>query len=301
MSSLYELRPDRPALTSPVLVMAPEGWIDAGLGGAGAMAALLAGIETEVVATFDIDVLLDLRARRPVARIVDGVYQELMWPEIELRTGKDSAGHDVLFLVGPEPDNAWQAYAEALAELARLLEVRLLVGMGAFPAPVPHTRPAKLVATATTAEMAEQVGVVKGSLNVPAGIVLAVQRHFGNVRLPAIALWARVPHYAAGRPYPEASLVLVEGLAQVAGITVDTSELQAAAETTRAYLEELTANSAEHQALVRQLEAQVDAELAGEGTEAAPEWGVSAPDADELVAEVERFLRDQGQGSGSGS
>jgi proteasome assembly chaperone (PAC2) family protein len=262
------------------------------------MAALLTGIETEVVATFDIDVLLDLRARRPVARIVDGVYQELMWPDIELRAGQDSAGHDVLLLVGPEPDNAWHAYAEALAELARLLEVRLLVGMGAFPAPVPHTRPAKLVATATTAEMAEQIGVVKGNLNVPAGIVLAVQRHFGDVGLPAIALWSRVPHYAAGRPYPEASLVLVEGLARVADITVDTSELRTAAETTRAYLEELTANSAEHQALVRQLEAQVDAEQA-EGSDAAPDWGGPVPDADELVAEVERFLRDQGQGSSS--
>ncbi len=299
VSGLYELLPDRPALTAPVLVMAPEGWIDAGFGGAGAIAALLAAIETQVVATFDIDVLLDLRARRPVARILDGVYQELTWPEIELRAGKDAAGRDVLFLVGPEPDNAWKAYADALAELAGLLEVRLLVGMGAFPAPVPHTRPIKLVATATTAEMAERVGVVKGNLNVPAGIVLAVQRHFGDVGLPSIALWSRVPHYAAQRPYPEASLVLVEGLARVAGITVDTTELRTAADTTRAYLEELTANSAEHQALVRQLEAQVDAEEAGEAAEAAPDWGGPVPDADELVAEVERFLRDQGQGPSS--
>ncbi|MDQ4096302.1 MAG: PAC2 family protein, partial [Actinomycetota bacterium] len=212
MNSLYELRPERPTLTEPVLVMAPEGWIDAGLGGAGAMAALVARMETEVVATFDSDVFLDLRARRPVAHIVDGVYRDLVWPDIELRVGKDQAGRDVLLLVGPEPDNAWRAFSEAVAELAKLLEVRLLVGMGAFPAPVPHTRTAKLVATATTAELAAQVGVFKGSLNVPAGIILALQRHLGDIGLPAIALWAREPHYAANLPYPEASVVLLEGL-----------------------------------------------------------------------------------------
>src|SRR5437763_1300371 len=126
--------------------------------------------------------------------------------------------------------------------------------------PRPHTRPAALVATASAAELAGRVGVFKGSLTVPAGIVLAVQRHFADLDRPAIALWARVPHYAAGRPYPEASAALLDGLAQVAGIEVDTANLRAAAEATRAYLDELTANSPEHQALVQQLEAQVDAE-----------------------------------------
>jgi predicted ATP-grasp superfamily ATP-dependent carboligase len=295
VTSLYELRPDRPALTSPVLVMAPDGWIDAGLGGAGAMAALLAGMETEVVATFDIDVFLDLRARRPVARIVDGVLQDVTWPAMELRAGKDSEGRDVLVLAGPEPDNAWHAFADAVAELAAQLDVRLVVGMGAFPAPVPHTRPAKLVATATTPELAATVGTVKGTLNVPAGIVLALQRHFGELGRPAIALWARVPHYAATRPYPEASVILLEGLAEVAGISVDASELRAAAQAARAYLDELTANSAEHAALVRQLEVQADAEAEGASGEEPAPWPGPVPNADELVAEVERFLRDQGE------
>jgi proteasome assembly chaperone (PAC2) family protein len=164
---------------------------------------------------------------------------------------------------------------------------------------VPHTRPAKLVATATTPDLAARVGVVRGSLNVPAGIVLALQRHFGDVGLPAVALWARVPHYAANRPYPEASVVLLEGLAQVADIAVDAGELRAAAQATRAYLDELTANSAEHEALVRQLEAQADAEEAGASSDEAAAWPGALPNADELVAEVERFLRDQGQGSSS--
>ena len=283
--SLYVVH-ERPELDRPVLVMAPEGWIDAGLGGGAALGTLLTAIETSVVANFDIDQLLDHRARRPTARITDGVYEDLIWPEIELRAGHDAAGNAVLVLAGPEPDHQWRAYAAALAEVAQLFDVRMLVGMGAFPAPVPHTRPATLAATATDAELANRVGVVSGTLEVPAGVLVAVERRFAEVGIPAIGLWARVPHYAAAMSYPAASLLLLEGLDDVAGITVDTTALREAADSTRERLDELIANSAEHSALVRQLEAKADAEA-----EPTPEgWG-ELPSGDELAAEFERFLQ----------
>ncbi len=283
--SLYVVH-ERPELEQPVLVMAPEGWIDAGLGGGAALGTLLTAIETTVVANFDIDVLLDHRARRPTARITDGVYEDLIWPEIELRAGHDAVGNAVLLLVGPEPDNRWQAYAAAVAEVAQLFDVRMLVGLGAFPAPVPHTRPTTLAATATDAELANRIGVVSGTLEVPAGVLVAVERRFSEAGIPAVGLWARVPHYAAAMPYPEASLLLLEGLTKVAGVVVDTASLREAAEATRGRLDELIANSAEHSALVRQLEARVDAEA-----EPSPEGWADLPSGDELAAEFERFLQ----------
>ncbi|MGI9033055.1 MAG: proteasome assembly chaperone family protein [Acidimicrobiales bacterium] len=287
---LYELV-SRPTLDEPVLVMAPEGWIDAGLGGQGALAALLSGVDTEVVATFDADDLLDHRARRPTSRIVDGVYDELVWPEIELRAGNDGEGHDVLVLDGPEPDHKWRAYARAVGELAGLFGVRMLVGMGAFPAPMPHTRPGTLAATATKAELADQIGVIKGTLEVPAGVLVAVERRFAEIGIPAIGLWARVPHYAAAMPYPEASVALLEGLTKVTGVVVGTTELRQAADVTRDRLDELVANSAEHMALLRQLEARADAEAGGGLT---PDGWNNLPSGDELAAEVERFLEGEG-------
>jgi predicted ATP-grasp superfamily ATP-dependent carboligase len=292
---LYELH-SRPALDQPVLVMAPEGWIDAGLGGAGAVAAILSAIDTEVAATFDTDRLLDHRARRPISHIVDGVYTDLAWPSIELHAGHDADGNALLVLAGPEPDHEWRAFADAVTELATSFGVRLLVGLGAFPAGVPHTRPSRLAATATTAELANQVGVVSGTVEVPAGVLAAVERRFAERGVPAIALWARVPHYAATMPYPPASLLLIEGLATVAGIRVDVPELREQADATRQRLDELTANSVQHMALVRQLEAQLDEEVEGEvgqakATEAG--WG-NLPSGDELAAEVERFLRGEG-------
>ncbi|HTJ76810.1 MAG TPA: PAC2 family protein [Acidimicrobiales bacterium] len=308
-SDLYELRA-RPELDSPVLVMAPEGWIDAGLGGAGAVGALLNVMETEVVAAFDADRLLDHRARRPVSHIVDGVYTDLVWPKIDLLAGHDADGRGVLVLAGPEPDHEWAAFARAVAELAQMFGVRMVVGLGAFPAGVPHTRTARLAATASTAELANQVGVVSGTVEVPAGILAAIERELAPAGVPTVGIWARVPHYAASMPYPPASVQLLEGLTAIAGIRVEVPELVEAAEATRQHLDELTANSVQHMALVRQLEAQVDSENgggpeagvpsgeglgpAGEGQREATAagWG-TLPTGDELAAEVERFLREE--------
>jgi len=287
VSELYDLV-QQPSLDEPLLIVTLEGWVDAGLGAAAALAALLGSVPTEVVASFDVDTLLDHRARRPVVRIVDGVNSWMMWPEIQLRIGRTDAGRDLLFLVGPEPDHQWRAFCTAVAELAGAFGVRLVVGLGAFPAPVPHTRPARLVATATSTELAHQVGFIPGTIDVPAGVQAALERQFADLGVPAVGLWARVPHYAAAMPYPEASVVLLEGLERLTGVGADTAELRTAAQSTRARLDELVANSEEHAALVHQLEAAIDAE-------SEQPLGTSIPSGDELAAELERFLREENQ------
>ena len=86
------------------------------------------------------------------------------------------------------------------------------MGLGAFPAPVPHTRPVRLASTATTQELAAQVGFVPGTIDVPAGIHAALERGFADAGIPAVGLWARVPHYVAAMPYPAASAALLDGL-----------------------------------------------------------------------------------------
>ena len=163
---------------------------------------------------------MDQRARRPIARIVDGVTAELTWPQIELRHGHDEAGADVLFLVGPEPDFHWREFVDAVVQLALGYGVRMVVGLGAFPAPAPHTRPVKLAATAPpgSAELVAQVGVVQGELEVPAGVLAALELGFGAVGVAAVSLWARVPHYVSAMPFPEASAALIDGLAAVADL-----------------------------------------------------------------------------------
>src|SRR5580704_11876272 len=157
-----------PVLDRPVLVVSLEGWVDAGLGATTAIAALLSQGHTEPVVTFNGEHFLDQRARRPVARIVNGVTTELTWPRTVIRHGQDGAGLDVLYLVGPEPDAHWRAFTDAVVGLAKSWKVRMVVGLGAFPAPAPHTRPVKLAATAPeqSANLIERIGVVQGELEV---------------------------------------------------------------------------------------------------------------------------------------
>ncbi len=283
--SLYELLPHRD-LDSPVLVLGMEGWIDAGLGAGTTIAHLLASVETEVVATFDGDELIDYRARRPTVRIADGVNLGLSWPEIQLRMGRDRSGKDVLVLVGPEPDMRWHAFVDAVVELGGQLGVSLVVAVGAFPAPVAHTRPVRLAATSSSNELAERVGVVPGTIEVPAGIHAALDAGFAAAEIDALGLWARVPHYAAAMPYPAASAALVEGLVSVAGLDLDLGELRKAAEMTSSRIDQIIASSEEHGEMVRQLEASADAE-----ENAAPLDLSRLPSGDEIAAELERFLR----------
>ncbi len=155
---------EEPSLTSPVLVVALEGWIDAGFGAQTAITVLRESSASTTIATFDSEHFIDLRARRPMAHIVDGVTTELSWPEIQLRHGTDEDGLDLLLLVGPEPDFHWIEFSELVVALAEQFDVRMVVGLGAFPAPAPHTRPVRLAATvpAASQHLLERVGLVAG-------------------------------------------------------------------------------------------------------------------------------------------
>jgi proteasome assembly chaperone (PAC2) family protein len=287
MTDLAQIRRWPEHLDHPVLVMALEGWIDAGLGGGTAMSALLSEMSSEALATFDGDALIDHRARRPVMRIRNGVNTGLTWPEIVLRWGTDASGRSVLTLSGPEPDLRWRQFTTELVTLAGRLGVELVVGLGAFPAPVPHTRPVRLAATATSSELAEQVGFLAATIDVPAGIQGSLERGFADAAIPAVGIWARVPHYVAAMPYPAASAALLEQLAGVAGLTVNTSPLHQAATATFDHIQQLIANSEEHTAMVRQLEAQHDQE-SGAGTPFDPG---NLPSGEEIAEELQRFLR----------
>ncbi|MGO8824960.1 MAG: proteasome assembly chaperone family protein [Acidimicrobiales bacterium] len=290
LTELFEVHQE-PVLNEPVLVVSLEGWVDAGLGATTAVASLLGQAHTEQLVTFNGEHFLDQRARRPVAHIVNGVTTELTWPRTVVRLGEDESGRDMLYLVGPEPDFHWRAFTDAVVGLARSWRVRLVVGLGAFPAPAPHTRPVKLAATApaSSSDLIERVGIVQGELEVPAGVQSALELAFGDIGTPVVSLWARVPHYVAGMPFPEASAALIEGLASVGGLSLDSSALRRAADSSRRQVDQLISDNSEHQAMVRKLEESIDA---SEGNA----MGVDAvPSGDEIAAELERFLRGEEQ------
>ncbi len=283
MAAPYELH-NEPDLQSPVLVLSLEGWIDAGYAASSAGAVLLSDFDMTPVATFDADELLDHRARRPMMHLIDGVNTGLSWPGIELRSASDSAGNDLLFLLGAEPDHSWRAFTHAVVDLALQFGTRMVVGLGAYPAAVPHTRPTMLSVTASTPEVADAWPFLRGTLDVPAGVQAAIERRCAEVGLPAIGLWAQVPHYTSAMAYPAASLALLGALAEVAGVSVPTGDLADDAMTARNRLDAIIADNPEHLEMVEHLEREADHQV-----QAGP-----LPSGDDLAAELEQFLREQG-------
>lgn len=283
--SMYELI-EQPDLESPVVVLALDGWVDAGLGAQTARGALLQSLETVTVATFDSDDLLDHRARRPVMHLADGLLTGLTWPSIELRAATDIDGNDLLLAVGAEPDHRWRAFSGAVVDLAMQFGARLVVGLGAYPAPVPHTRSTRLACSSSDERLARFCSV-RPTVDVPSGVHGAIERRAAEAGLPAIGLWAQVPHYASAMPSPAAAAALLDGLAQIASLSIDTDELHTQAAVTRDRLDELVRANPEHLAMVTQLEEVWDTEESGGGPG-------GLPSGDELASEIERFLREQG-------
>jgi hypothetical protein len=281
--SLYRLA-DLPPLTAPVLIAAFDGWIDAA--GASSAAADHLAANGAQAATFDGDVLYDYRARRPVLDIVDGTLTQVSWPELLLRRSR-LGERDVLVLSGPEPDYRWRELADAVAEIAARVGVTEWVSLGAIPAAVPHTRPVPILATASRPGLLPE-GLQQGPqglLRVPSAALSVLELTVTGGGVPAVGLYAQVPHYVGG-PYPAATVALLENLERHLGVPVPLGSLPEAAATQRATLDQAVAEDEDATAYLARLESLLGDER--------------IPSGEEIASEIERFLRESGPGSASG-
>jgi hypothetical protein len=265
-------------LIAPTMVGAFDGWVDAGSAATSALHLLVE--DAAVVATFDADALFDYRARRPSLQIVDGRLAELTWPSLELRRAR-FAERDLLILAGPEPDDRWQAFGAAVVELANRMGVVEWISLGAIPAAVPHTRSVPIMGT--TSEPGRLRGEVQpgpaGLLRVPAAAVSVLEMAMAEAGIPAVGYFAQVPHYVSG-PYPAASLELLEALGRHLGLALPTGDLDEEARGLRSRLDTATALEETTRSYVERLEGMVDEQR--------------LPSGDDLIGEIEKFLREGG-------
>ncbi len=276
--SLYRLEGERAPLESPVLIAAFEGWVDAGGAGTAAAAQLAEG--GTLVATFDPDAIYDYRARRPILDIVDGKPMSLAWADLRL-TATQHGGRDMLILTGPEPDYRWRELSSDVVELAKRLGVVGWVSLGAIPAAVPHTRPVPVLATASASGLLPE-GIRQGPdgvLRVPSAALSVLELAVGAAGIPAVGFFAQVPHYV-NTSYPTASLALLTALGRHLGVELPVGALATRALERRNMLDAAAASDDETRAHVERLEA-----LADESGQ---------PAGDELIADIERFLREGG-------
>jgi predicted ATP-grasp superfamily ATP-dependent carboligase len=296
---LYELTEptesgDAPALAEPVLILALSGFVDAGAAARLAHEQLLGALQTRVVASFDLDQLLDYRSRRPVMLFVQDHWESYERPELRLLALTDGAGTPFLMLYGPEPDLQWERFAAAVRALVERFGVRLTVGFNAIPMAVPHTRPIGVTAHGTRPELIAGHEPWLQRVQVPGSVSHLLEYQLGQAGRDAVGFAVHVPHYLAQTEYPAAAEVLLDSVARVAGLSLPTDELRTAAARVRAEVDEQIAQSDEVTAVVRALEQQYDAFVRGrQNRNLLDVDDDSLPTAEELGAELERFLAER--------
>lgn len=280
---LYRLEHPLPDLDHPVLLAAFDGWVDAG---AAASAALgLIGEGGTRIALFDADALFDYRARRPTLDIRDGRPATLEWPELTLRHVRHGS-RDLLVLSGPEPDFRWHALSAELMELLARLGVGQWISLGSIPAAVPHARPVPILGTESAPGLlrGEVTAGPTGLLRVPAAALSVLEMAAADAGIPAVGYFAQIPHYVSGG-YAPASLVLLRAIEQHLGVDLPRGDLVEESGRLRARLDAAVAADETTRAYVERLEAMVDEER--------------RPAGDDLISEIERFLR-EGRGGEDG-
>jgi hypothetical protein len=272
-------------LVAPTVIVAFDAWVDAGSAATSALEAIVDD-KAPPVAIFDADVLYDYRARRPTLDILDGRPTNLDWPELLIRR-TSLADRDVIALTGPEPDFRWRELADDLAAFARRLEVAQWISLGAIPAAVPHTRPVPILGTESSPGLLRgqvQPGPA-GLLRVPAAAVSVIDVAVASAGVPTLGYFAQIPHYISGE-YAPAAIALLDTLGRHLDVEIDAAELRAEAELLRTRLDSATEVDDKTRSYVARLESMVDE--------------ARLPEGDELISEIERFLRERGSEPGHG-
>jgi predicted ATP-grasp superfamily ATP-dependent carboligase len=293
-AELYRIDAEPATQAGTVLVHALTGFVDAGQAGSLAVAHLLANLEHRVIATFDVDQLLDYRSRRPTMVFEEDRWASYEQPKLVLYEVLDCTGTAFLLLTGPEPDLQWERFAHSIRELIERFGVELTVGLGAVPMAVPHTRPATVTAHATRRELISGYQRWFNTMQITGHAGALVELRLGEAGHDAMGFVVHVPHYLARIEYPESARGLLEHLARSSGLTLPVEELRPAAQRVLAEVTEQVARSPESMSVVASLEAQFDATTGESDRRSLPPIDADLlPTGDEIAAELEQFLAEQ--------
>ncbi|MEJ8285422.1 PAC2 family protein [Curtobacterium citreum] len=288
---------DEAAPTVPAglhLVAGLTGFADAGSAVAQVTTSVLEDLDTQLVAEFDPDVLLDWRARRPVITFEHDHIAAVEPPRLALHLVRDEIGQPFLFLSGYEPDFQWNRFVDAVTGLAAQLQVADTTWVQSIPMPVPHTRPISLTVSGTRADLVEQMSVWKPETQAPANVLHLVEHRLASTGSQVTGLVLLVPHYLSDTEFPDAAVAALSGIAAATGLIFPTDALREAGREFLTRVEEQVAGNAELQRLVGVLEERHDTYMEGNPV-ASPLTDVDGevPTADAIAAELERFLADR--------
>lgn len=271
----------RPELNQPIIVAAFEGWNDAGDAASRAVRYLIERWGAQRFASIDPEEFYDFTSLRPTVRIVSEECRELDWPENVFWHASPEGSPDIILLLGTEPHLKWRTFCAAVIEVAQQTHSRLVLTLGALLADVPHSRPTSVFGTAYDPTVIDALNLESSRYEGPTGIVGVLHHECAQAGIHSASFWSAVPSYVASVPSPKAQHALVHRICELLGTKLDLADL---GDAVNAYDEEIGDLVAEDQdtiIYVRHLEEAHDRDEAANGS------------VDDLVAELERFLREQ--------
>ena len=295
-SELYAFETDTPLgdLRASALLVSLGGFVDAGQTQRLLTEHILATLPHTVVASFDVDQLMDYRGRRPTMTFDRDRWSTYADPTLLLHRVTDADGQPFLVLSGQEPDYQWERVVEAFQQLIRGLGVTLTVSIHGIPMAVPHTRPIGSTAHATASRLIGDHNAVFGAMQVPGSINALLELRLGESGQDALGFAIHVPHYLAQAQFADAAVVGLESFMAATGLNVPTTDLVAAAGLNRAEIAQEIAGSDEVTQVVEALERQYDSYIQGREKPSLLATDIrDLPTADEIGAEFEQFLRAQ--------
>lgn len=297
-TGMYELEFPAPQLSAadgrgPVLLHALEGFSDAGHVVRLATAHLKNSLDTELVASFAIDELLDYRSRRPLMTFKTDHFSAYEEPELNLYAMHDTVGTPFLLLAGMEPDLRWERFITAVRLLAEQLGVRQTIGLGSIPMAVPHTRPVTMTAHSNNKELIAEHTPWVGEVQVPASVSSLLEFRMAQHGHEVVGYTVYVPHYLSQTAYPPAAEALLAEVAKTAALQIPLTALGEAGAEVYAKINEQVEASVEVAQVVTALERQYDAFVAAQENRSLLAHDEDLPSGDELGAEFERFLAQQ--------
>lgn len=303
-----------PKLRRPMFIAAFTGWNDAGDAASNSVRHLVEAWHAQPLAEIDPEEFTDFATVRPHVRLTPEQKRTIVWPTVGLWSASTPGG-DVILALGPEPALRWRLFTEQLVGIAQQLDVSMVLTLGALLADVPHSRPVHLIGTATESDIIERFDLQRSRYEGPTGIVGILHDACTKADLPSASLWAAVPAYASQVPSPKASLALIERACEMLGSPAPTAHLRSEADDYDTRVSSFVADDGDLTRYVNRLESmadngQLDDEyldsdaddddddddtVGGESIDdASSETDSAEVNSEELMAEVERFLRDQG-------
>lgn len=275
-----------------LLVVAFEGWNDAGEAASGAVRTLKEVLDLYPIAEVDPEDYFDYQFNRPSVAADEDGNRQIVWPAVTIygptqpNSGRQS---EVYLLLGTEPSRGWKTFTREILDTVDENGITSIIFLGAMLADVPHSRPISVFTSSENAGVRSELAIERSGYEGPVGILSVLADAAEKIGITTMSIWASVPHYVHNAPSPKATLAIIDKLEEIIGIDIPRGELESEAAAWESGIDALAGDDDDMASYIEQLEQARDT--------------VDSPEAsgEAIAQEFERYLRRGGDKPDAGS